>query len=141
MLSSHIYLGILGLASGLAVSAGTFAFIVAMSVVPRMIGKWKQASRTIHFESAIVAGGIFGNIISVFPDIRLHLGVPFLCLYGLSSGIFVGCLAVALAEIINTFPIMFRRIGLKRGLACSMIAMAVGKTVGALYFFWYQMSI
>jgi stage V sporulation protein AB len=36
---SHIYLGLAGLAAGFAVSAGTFAFLIVIGVVPRMIGK------------------------------------------------------------------------------------------------------
>lgn len=94
--------------------------------------------RNHHFENAIIAGGILGNLISVFLEIRIPFGVLFLCAYGISAGIFVGCIAVALAEILNTFPIMFRRIGLKQGLPCVMVVMALGKTLGALYYFFYH---
>ena len=54
---------------------------------------------------------------------------------GLSAGMFVGCIAVALAEILNTFPILFRRAKLKVGLPWVMWTMAVGKTCGAFYYF------
>ncbi|MGN0348637.1 MAG: stage V sporulation protein AB [Roseburia sp.] len=135
MLSEHIFLGFVGLAAGLAVSAGTFAFLIVIGVIPRMIGKSNRAAETIHFENMIILGGIFGNLISVFLNLRLPLGSPLLCVYGLSAGIFVGCIAVALAEILNTFPIMFRRTGLKVGLQWIMLAMALGKTCGSLYYF------
>lgn len=135
MLSNHILLGFVGIMAGLAVSAGTFAFIIVIKVVPRMIGKCNRAAEALHFEQAIMAGGIFGNIISVFPQIRLPFGSLFLWVYGISAGIFVGCLAVALAEILDTFPIMFRRIRLKTGLPWVMLFMALGKTCGALYYF------
>lgn len=72
---------------------------------------------------------------SVFLNLRLPLGPLLLCVYGLSAGIFVGCIAVALAEILNTFPIMFRRIGLKTGLPWVMLFMALGKSAGAFYYF------
>lgn len=55
-----------------------------------------------------------------------------LCVYGISAGIFVGSIAVALAEILNTFPITFRRMGLKVGLFWVMLAMAAGKVAGSL---------
>ncbi|MDD6057147.1 MAG: stage V sporulation protein AB [Clostridiales bacterium] len=135
MLSEHIFLGFVGLAAGFAVSAGTFAFLIVIGVIPRMIGKSNRAAETIHFENMIILGGIFGNLISVFLNLRLPLGSPLLCVYGLSAGIFVGCIAVALAEILNTFPIMFRRTGLKVGLQWIMLAMALGKTCGSLYYF------
>lgn len=135
MLSKHIFLGFLGLASGFAVSAGTFAFLIVIGVIPRMIGKCNRAAESLHFENAIILGGIFGNIMSVFLKASLPLGPLLLCAYGFSAGIFVGCIAVALAEILNTFPIMFRRIGLKTGLPWVMLFMALGKSAGAFYYF------
>lgn len=140
MLINHIILGILGITFGLAVSAGTFAFLIVIGVVPRMIGKCNRAAETMHFENAIILGGIFGNIISIFLNLRLPLGPLFLCAYGLSAGIFVGCIAVALAEILNTFPIMFRRTGLKTGLSLVMVFMALGKSFGSFYYFLQGMG-
>ena len=139
MLIKEIYLGFIGLAAGFAVSAGTFAFMIVLGVLPRMIGKCNRAAETIHFENAIILGGILGNIVSVFLDIRIPFGAWFLYLYGITAGIFVGCLAVALAEILNTFPIMFRRFGQKEGLFWVLLFMAFGKTCGSLYYFLNQM--
>lgn len=128
-------MGLLGLSSGFAVSAGTFAFLIVIGVIPRMIGKCNRAAETLHFETAVILGGICGNIASMFPQLKIPLGPLFLCAYGLSAGIFVGCIAVALAEILNTFPITFRRMGLKEGLSWVMICMALGKAAGSFYFF------
>ena len=135
MLSKHIFLGFIGFASGAAVSAGTFAFLIVIGVIPRMIGKCNRAAETLHFENAVILGGAFGNIMSVFLKLRLPLGPLFLCAYGLSAGIFVGCIAVALAEILDTFPVTFRRFHLKTGLPWVMFFMAIGKSVGSLYYF------
>lgn len=140
MLSKHIFLGLAGLTAGLAASAGTFAFLIMIGVIPRMIGKCNRAAETMHFETAIVCGGVFGNIMSTFLEIRLPLGTLFLCVYGISAGIFVGCLAVALAEILNTFPIMFRRVRIKTGLNWAMVFMAIGKVVGSCYYFLTRMG-
>ena len=141
MLIKEIFLSLVGLASGFAVSAGTFAFMIVIGVIPRMIGKCNRAAETIHFENAIILGGILGNIVSVFLNIKLPFGPLFLCAYGLSAGIFVGCIAVALAEILNTFPIMFRRMGLKEGLSYVMVVMALGKMLGSLYFFLHRLAV
>lgn len=135
MLIRHVFLGFVGLAAGFGVSAGTFAFLIIIGVIPRMIGKCNRASETLHFENAVILGGIFGNLASVFLDLRFPFGPLLLCVYGLSAGIFVGCMAVALAEILNTFPIVFRRLGLKVGLFWAIIAMAAGKLFGSLYYF------
>jgi stage V sporulation protein AB len=168
MYVNHIFLGIFGLCAGLAVSAGTFAFLIVIGVVPRMIGVCNRAAEVLHFENAIILGGIMGNLLSVFPQLsagRLAawvsgardigasasgvsapgaalwdaLGSAFLCAYGISAGIFVGCIAVALAEILNTFPIVFRRLNLKVGLPWVMAFMAFGKTAGALWYFIHRM--
>lgn len=141
MLVRHVFLGLCGLASGFAVASGTFAFLIIIGVIPRMVGKCNRAAEVLHFENAVIGGGIFGTVMSLFPEISLPLGPLFLCVYGLASGIFVGCLAVALAEILDIFPITFRRIGLKEGLSCIMTAMAVGKCVGALFYFIFDYVI
>ena len=136
MLIRHIFLGFCGLAAGVAVSAGTFAFLIVVGVIPRMIGKANRAAETLHFENAVICGGIVGTILSVFPGISIPLGPLLLCLYGLSAGIFVGCIAVALAEILDTFPITFRRMHIKEGLSAVMLAMAFGKCIGSFLYFY-----
>ena len=98
MFLNHILLGFLGIAFGGAVAAGTFAFVIVIGVVPRMIGKCNRAANTLCFEQAIILGGILGNIVSVFLQMHIPLGQVsghiFLGLYGLSAGMFVGCIAV-----------------------------------------------
>lgn len=136
----HLFLGFIGLASGIAVAAGTFAFIIVIGVVPRMIAKCNRAADTLLFENMIILGGIFGSIVSVFTGMPIPLGRWLLYLYGLSAGIFVGCIAVALAEILNTFPILFRRLQVKQGLSWIMLFMALGKSAGAFYYFWHHMA-
>lgn len=88
----HLFLGFIGLASGVGVAAGTFAFIIVIGVVPRMIAKCNRAENTILFENMIVLGGIFGTIMSVFTDISLPVGHWLLYVYGFCAGIFVDVL-------------------------------------------------
>lgn len=135
----EIFLGFIGLASGTAVSAGVFSFIITVGVVPRIIGKSRTATDIVLYENAVILGGVAGNIFALF-HIQLNLGIWLVMLYGLSAGIFVGCLAVALAEILNTFPIMFRRFGIKEGLSWIMLFMALGKMAGAFYFYANHMQ-
>lgn len=136
----HLFLGFIGLAAGGAVAAGTFAFIIVIGVVPRMIAKCSLAKHTVLFENMIVLGGIVGNLVSVFTGIPIPVGHWILVLFGFCAGIFVGCIAVALAEILNTFPILFRRFRIKEGLPWIMIFMALGKSVGSMYYFLMCMA-
>lgn len=136
----HLFLGFIGLAAGGAVAAGTFAFIIVIGVVPRMIAKCGLAKHTVLFENMIVLGGIIGNLVSVFTGIPIPVGHWILVLFGFCAGIFVGCIAVALAEILNTFPILFRRFQIKEGLPWVMLFMALGKSAGSLYYFLMHMA-
>ncbi|MCI8326238.1 MAG: stage V sporulation protein AB [Lachnospiraceae bacterium] len=133
---NHVLLALAGLVSGLAVSAGTFAFLIAIGVLPRLVGKSNTARSVFAYETTVLLGGIFGNLLSVFTDLSIPLGRWLLLPFGFCSGIFVGCIAVSLAEIINTFPIVFRRFKLSMGLAWVIGFMAFGKMAGALFYFW-----
>ena len=88
----QIFLGFLGLACGSAVSAGVFSFIISVGIVPRIIGKSRTALDIIAYENAVLLGGTFGNIISIFSP-NLPLGIWAVVLFGLSAGVFTGCLA------------------------------------------------
>lgn len=137
---NHLLLGVIGLAAGASAAAGTFAFIIILGVVPRMIGKSKTAKSIFGYENAIILGGILGNIATVFLDMKIPLGSVFLCLFGISAGIFVGCNAIALAEVLQTFPILFRRVKIKVGLSYAIFFMAIGKTIGSFLYFFRHMS-
>lgn len=135
----EMFLGLVGLSSGFAVAAGVFAFIISVGVIPRMIGKSRTVKDVMIYETIILLGGTFGNLFSLF-EWKLPLGITLLILFGVSAGVFTGCLAVALAEILNSFPIMFRRLRIKEGLGWVLFFMAMGKTVGSLYFYANHMQ-
>lgn len=61
---------------------------------------------------------------------------PFLILYGLFSGIFLGGWIMALAEMADIFPIFARRSRFQRGLSFTILCIAAGKTVGALIYYY-----
>lgn len=165
----------IGLMSGMAVSAGTFAFLLMVGVVPRMLRTTNLMDKVLTMETAISLGVVFGTVMSLWarqPDSQLisgaaaglallreagrWLGHFLLCIYGLSAGIFVGCIAVELAEILDTFPIMFRRMKIAEGaeeyrnnqdqkrragkstpqVQWLMYAMAFGKLAGSLFSFY-----
>lgn len=139
MWSRHLIFMILALFSGLAVSAGTFAFLFVIGVIPRMLCKTSLAKNVIPIENMVILGILFGIISSVYvytlPYTANWIGHVMIGCYGASAGIFVGCIAAALAEILHTFPILFRRAGLKKGLSWVMVSMALGKLCGSLFYF------
>ena len=138
----EIFLSVIAFLAGAGVSAGVFAFVLVIGVVPRIL----RCSRII--ENVMICGVVAGNISSVL-DTVYNLGfanmpkVPvsnicgniIIAIFGLCVGIFVGCIAVALAEILHTFPIIYKRMKLRAGLGIIVISMAIGKALGALYYF------
>lgn len=62
-------------------------------------------------------------------------GQMFLIVIGIFAGIFVGCLAIALAEVLDGIPIFARRIKLKMGLDIAIFSVAIGKLTGSLIYF------
>ena len=57
---------------------------------------------------------------------------------GLFCGIFVGSWILALAEIVNIFPVFSRRLGLTKGMSILVLAVAVGKVTGSLLHFYMR---
>lgn len=131
---------VLGFCSGAGVAAGTYAFFLVIRVIPRMIQKAGLENKIIYIENKLIQGILFGTVLSLFFWKKRWLywlfGKTLLTIYGLSAGIFSGCIAVALAEILDVFPIFFKRIGLKEEMTEPLLAvMAVGKMVGSLFYF------
>lgn len=123
-----------GFAAGMVVSAGVFAFIAAIGIVPRLAKRTGTERFIPVYEDTITLGGLFGTT-AMFIDYRLP-PVPLLAAaFALFAGMFVGVLAVALAEVLNVMPVMMRRSRLTNGLPWLILAFALGKTVGSLVYF------
>lgn len=130
-----ILLTVLGLSAGFAVSCGIFAFISMIGIPPRLAGRTHTAKHISLYEDMIIAGGALGNVVVVLKP-ALFGGKLLLGTFGVFSGIFVGCMALALAEVLKAIPVMAHRISLKKGLPVLIIAVAAGKFFGALYQFF-----
>ena len=130
----QIVLAAIGLSSGVLVAGGLFGFIVSLGVVSDFADRTHTANKIILYENAIMLGGTLGNIMYIY---QIPLGrVPVLLgIFGLFSGIFVGCWAMALAEILNVFPIFVRRMKIVKCLPYLILGTAIGKGIGSLIYF------
>lgn len=131
MFLEKVLLMIIGLTAGGMVAAGTFAFIVMIGIITRLAQRTKTAQYTTVYENSIVLGGTIGNIWNIY-EVQVPFGYVFLALFGLFAGIFVGCLAMALAEVVKIFPILVRRIKLVEGIQLVVAGVAAGKFAGSL---------
>ena len=122
----------MGLAGGVGVAAGIYAFIVMLQIIQRFSNRTGTAKYITFYEDCVMFGGILGNMVSVF-EFPIPLGPVFLCFYGTCTGIFVGCLAIALAEVIDVIPAVSRRIGIRSGVPFLVLCIGLGKGIGAVY--------
>lgn len=132
---TNLLLIIIGLSSGFAIAGGIFALITKIGVIPQMADVTHTAQYVTTYEMAVLGGGVTGTCLTVFP-ISLSLPVWVIGIFGISSGIFVGCLATALSEALNVTAIFTRRLRLHTGIACIVLSMAIGKVLGSLVYFY-----
>jgi len=135
MLVKQIILCIIGLAGGATIGAGLFSFIVSLGVVSDFADRTKTGNRIHLYEDCVVLGGGLGNIFYIY-QIHFPLGPVFITAFGLFAGIFVGAWIMALAEVLNVFPIFIRRVKLIRFIPYLIVGIALGKGIGAMIHFY-----
>lgn len=143
MLLKNGFLLTAGLCAGGVIAAGVYAFLAIIGVYVRLVGKTGTRRHILLYETCIMIGGVLGNVLDLyeFPiPMGVTAGTVFITVTGLSVGIFVGCLAMSLAETLKAFPVICRRIHLSVGLPYLILAIALGKLTGSLLYFWKGMA-
>lgn len=156
-----VFLAVFSASYGVISAAGVFTVLIAVGLVPRFAGKTHTAERVIIYEEMMIAGTIAGCIISVFNKewvsfaemLRCRLyeidkiaeyilnaaGLTLLAMSGIFSGMFVGCLALAIAEMLDSIPIFMRRVNLKKGVGIAVFSIAAGKFATSILYFVYRL--
>lgn len=157
-MGKQLFLAVLGGSAGILVSAGVFTVLLSVGLVPRFAGKTHTGKKIFLYEEMVVLGTLAGDVFSVYrgsdrlgrairesllfgaQTILIWRGISFslLLLTGFFAGIFVGCLAVAIAEMLDSIPILTRRIGFRHGLGFMVLAVALGKLAGSLIYFLFR---
>lgn len=133
----QIFLAVIGFCAGVIIAGGVVGLLIGLSIVPRYAGVTHTGKHILLYEDITLLGIVFGNLFFLYgwpiPGSMVFLG---LC--GLFSGIFLGGWIMALAEMADVFPIFSRRIKLTNGIRLVVIAVALGKTLGSLYYFYQR---
>ena len=135
MIIKYIVMALTAFGGGTVISAAVFALIASTGVITRMAGKTHTAKHVRTYETAVVIGGILWNVIWVFSvriPLKAEIYQSLQFVMSLAQGIFVGCLAVSLAEALNATAIFARRVELKVGLSFVILAVAVGKVLASV---------
>jgi stage V sporulation protein AB len=130
-----LLLALIGFSAGGIIAAGVFAFLVVIGVYPRLIGSTHTHGHILLYETLIILGGVLGNVSDLY-EIPVPIGSAIiLCIFGGAVGIYVGCLAMSLAETLKALPVISRRVKLGVGLQYIILATAAGKIAGSLIYF------
>ena len=135
MWTAQVLLAIIGLSAGVAVAGGLFAFIIGLGVVSDLADRTHTGEHILLYEDSIALGGALGNIFFIY-QISIPYAAWLVPVFGLLGGIFVGCWSMALAEILNLFPIFIRRFRVLKCVPYIILGMAIGKGIGAFIFFF-----
>ena len=118
--------------AGSAVSAGFVAFITMLGIFDKL-GEQTKSGRQIHvIESMIISGVTVGNAAYLF-GLRVPVGLAGFCIFNLFGGLFIGCLAGALAETLQVMPILSRKLNIRTWLPYVIAAAALGKALGCAW--------
>jgi len=131
---SQIIMAIIGLSSGALVAGGLFGFVVSLGVISDFADRSKTADKIRLYEDAVALGAVLGNVFYLYqiaiPGFSFMTGI-----FGIFAGVFVGCWAMALTEVLNVFPIFTRRFKITKGIAYIILSIAIGKGVGSVIYF------
>ena len=132
MLIRQLLLIVTGASYGLLSAAGVFTVLVAVGLIPRFAGKTHTARYVLLYEEMVIFGTLVGCFVTIFPEysqwgnyLREHFpeqmrlwtaaGIGAQAVFGLFAGMFIGCLALAIAEMLDSIPIFARRISFRHG--------------------------
>ncbi len=132
---THLAIVVLGLIAGIVISGGIFAFIVVIGIVPRLIQRTKTAKYIWLYETMITLGGILAGL-TLLGDQFLSGFIWVETVIGLSYGVFVGCLSVAVAEVFNVLPILCRRVKLAKDIPWLLLVLGAGKTLAVFAYYF-----
>ncbi len=128
-----------GISAGAAASAGVFALITVIGILPRWTARTRTARHVRLYEWCVIVGGTIGNLLFLLkPQLfkpQIFGGAVLETVMGLFTGMFVGGLIMSLAEVLDVFPILFRRGRIHVGIPWMVLAMGIGKAVGAYLYF------
>ncbi len=133
-----ILIGIIGIAAGVITACGVCAVLTTVSVITRIAWKTGTGDKIRIYENCILAGAVISTYVYIYEpgfEINQVISKGIIGFLGLFFGIFVGCLAVSLAEALDASTIMFRRIKFTKNIKYILLAVALGKFVGNLIYF------
>lgn len=131
-------LSLIGLSAGGVVACGLCALLSSVNIITRLASRTETQNRVRIYERAVLFGATLSYFIFIIQP-KFNFGkvdsMIILGIIGIFFGIFVGSLAISLAESLDAFSVMFRRIKIKENIKYIILALALGKLIGNIIYF------
>jgi stage V sporulation protein AB len=124
---------VIGFAGGLLVGGGMAALFTLLQIVPRLLQVARCRSAIRWMPIGIMGGSVAAVMVSL-GWMRLDPGKAVLLIAAVLMGVFVGMLAMALAEALQMLTITVKHGAIARAAILLIIAMAGGKLVGSVLY-------
>lgn len=134
----QIGMAVIGFGGGMIAAGGMVALLIGLGITPRFAGITHTADRILLYEDFTMLGAVAGNVLQLYEP-SLVVGKIGLAVYGLGAGMFLGAWILALAEMVDVFPIAIRRLKIKVGVPWIILTVAVAKICGSLLYFYKGM--
>ena len=134
----QIGMAIVGFVGGMIAAGGMVALLIGLGITPRFAGITHTADRILLYEDFTMLGAVAGNVLQLYEP-SLAVGKIGLAVYGLGAGMFLGAWILALAEMVDVFPIAIRRLKIKVGVPLIIVTVAAAKICGSLLYFYQGM--
>ena len=122
---------VVGAAEGLAVGAGLAALVVVLAVGVRLAAATGTPHWARAYQWALALGALAAAGYEAYPFVLRGTNILAGAL-GLGMGMFVGMLVAGLAETAAALPMLGRMFGLRALLPRLVVAVALGKLLGAV---------
>ncbi len=119
--------------TGVVIAGAIYGFIVAIGIIPRIVYKTNTRKYLLYYETLIIIAAILSSFYTIY-QFQMPVGKIGLIYIYFCIGIFVGSLAVCIAEVLSVIPIMVRRVKLFKHITTIMLAIALGKGFGGYIF-------
>ncbi len=139
MISKLMYIFI-SFSVGTVISGAIYGFIVAIGIIPRLIYKTNTRKYLLFYETLIITAAILSGFYVVY-QFQIMVGTSGLMFIYFTIGIFVGSLAVCVAEVLSVLPIFVRRVKLYKHITTIMLSIAIGKGLGGFIFHTFPMNV
>ena len=134
----QIGMAIVGFGGGMIAAGGMVALLIGLGITPRFAGITHTADRILLYEDFTMLGAVAGNVLQLYEPSLAVVKIG-LAVYGLGAGMFLGAWILALAEMVDVFPIAIRRLKIKVGVPLIIVTVAAAKICGSLLYFYQGM--